>query len=100
MFGGKRWPTRSETGSVQPTDVLDREPVPDRPHSETLDVRELPPPKPLQETLETLADLDEDAVLIQVNDRTPQHLFPKLEDRGFEFESTGDGPVYTAIWKQ
>lgn len=84
---------------MQPTDVLDIEAVPDRPQSETLDVRELPPPKPLQETMETLVDLGENAVLIQVNDRTPQHLFPKLEDRGFEFESVGDDPVYTAIWR-
>lgn len=83
---------------MQSTDILDRPTVPDRPQTETLDVRELPPPKPLQETLEALADLGDDAVLIQINDRLPQHLFPKLEDRGFEFESAGEEPVYTAIW--
>ena len=83
---------------MEPTDVLDSEAVPDRPGHKTLDVRELPPPKPLQETLESLVELD-DAVFIQVNDREPQHLFPKLEDRGFEYESAGENPVYTAIWK-
>ncbi|MFW5919538.1 MAG: DUF2249 domain-containing protein [Halanaeroarchaeum sp.] len=82
---------------MEPTAVLDSEAVPDRSDHRTLDVRELPPPKPLQETLEALVDL-EDAVLIQVNDRTPQHLFPKLDERGFQYESIGDGPVYTAIW--
>lgn len=82
---------------MDPTVVLDSEVVPDRPDYETLDVRELPPPKPLQETLEAVVDLDE-RVLIQINDRTPQHLFPKLEERGLEHESMGDDPVYTAIW--
>lgn len=82
---------------MEPTAVLDSEVVPDRPDYETLDVRELPPPKPLQETLEAVVDLDE-RVLIQINDRTPQHLFPKLEERGLEYESIGDDPVYTAIW--
>lgn len=83
---------------MEPTAVLDSEVVPDRPDYETLDVRELPPPKPLQETLEAVVDLDE-RVLIQINDRTPQHLFPKLEERGLEYESIGDDPVYTAIWE-
>jgi uncharacterized protein (DUF2249 family) len=83
---------------MEPEGVLDREPVPDRNHSETLDVRELPPPKPLQETLETLESLD-GGILVQVNDRTPQHLFPKLSERGYAHESAGEDPVYTAIWE-
>ena len=80
-------------------DVLDRERVPEREHVEELDVRDLPPPKPLQETLETLERLGDDAVLVQTNDRTPKHLFPKLDERGYAYESAGDGPAYTAIWK-
>jgi hypothetical protein len=73
--------------------------VPTDREREHLDVADLPPPKPLTETLERLADLPDDAVLVQSNDRVPQHLFPKLEDRGFEHESieTDDG-VLTAIW--
>ena len=67
---------------------------------ERLDVRDLPPPEPLQLTLETLADLDDDAVVVQVNDRVPQHLFPQLDDRGFGYEIMDDGdPVVTAIWR-
>jgi len=85
--------------SVQPEDILDSETVPERSQTERLDVRELPPPKPLQETLETISTLEDEAILIQINDRTPQHLLPKLEDRGFSYESAGDDPVYTAIWK-
>lgn len=83
---------------MEPTDVLDREAVPEQSGRETLDVRELPPPKPLQETLERVVDLEDD-ILIQINDRRPQHLFPKLEERGLEHESVGDDPVYTAIWR-
>lgn len=67
---------------------------------ETLDVRELGPPKPMTETLETLVDLDEETILVQANDRAPQHLYPKLTDRGYEFESvTDDGVVLTVIWR-
>ena len=71
----------------------------DRPR-ETLDARTLPPPQPLRQTLERLADLDEETVLVQINDRAPQHLYPKLGDRGYEFETiaTDDGTV-TVIWR-
>lgn len=67
---------------------------------ETLDARELPPPQPLQNTLERLAELDAETVLVQLNDRAPQHLYPKLTDRGYEYETTEtDGAVVTAIWR-
>jgi len=66
---------------------------------EVLDVRELPPPEPLKQTLETTADLD-DGVVVQVNDRVPQHLFPRLDDRGFAYETVErDDRVVTAIWR-
>lgn len=71
----------------------------DRPR-ETLDARDLPPPGPLQETLEILAELDDEVVLVQLNDRAPQHLYPRLTDRGYEFETVdGDECVVTAIWR-
>ncbi|MFB6163517.1 MAG: DUF2249 domain-containing protein [Halococcoides sp.] len=82
---------------MPPEAVLEQDSVPDRSETVRLDVRDLPPPEPLQKTLETLSSLD-DAILIQINDRAPQHLFPKVEERGFDHESVGDGPVYTAIW--
>jgi uncharacterized protein (DUF2249 family) len=66
----------------------------------TLDVRELPPPQPLQTTLERLSELDDDTVLVQLNDRAPQHLYPKLDDRGYAYETVeSDGAVVTAIWR-
>lgn len=71
----------------------------DRPR-ETLDVRDLPPPRPLSDTLERLADLDDGTVLVQVNDRAPQHLYPKLDDRGYAYGTVeADGAVVTAIWR-
>jgi uncharacterized protein (DUF2249 family) len=81
------------------SDVLDRGDVPDREAVVELDVRDLPPPKPLQATLEALEGLDDDAVLVQANDRRPKHLFPHLEERGYASASSGDDTVYTAIWK-
>ena len=68
---------------------------------EMLDARELPPPQPLQNTLERLTELDEETVLVQHNDRVPQHLFPQLDDRGYSYETveTADA-VVTAIWRE
>jgi uncharacterized protein (DUF2249 family) len=67
---------------------------------ECLDVRELGPPKPLTETLERLSSLDAGTVLVQFNDRAPQHLYPKLSERGFRYETdeTAD-PTVTVIWE-
>lgn len=70
----------------------------DRPR-ETLDARDLPPPEPLQKTLERLAEIDADTVLLQRNDRAPQHLYRKLADRGYEYETIErDDVVTTVIW--
>jgi uncharacterized protein (DUF2249 family) len=67
---------------------------------DVLDVRELPPPEPLKVTLEALAELDDDGVVVQVSDRVPQHLFPRLDDRGFDYETVErDDRVVTAIWR-
>jgi len=69
--------------------------------TERLNVQSLGPPKPLKQTLERLADLDDDTVLVQVNDRAPQHLYPKLEDRGYDFESVEtDDATVTVIWRR
>lgn len=69
----------------------------DRAH-ELLDVRDLPPPQPLRQTLERLSSVDE-PLLVQRNDRRPHHLYPKLDNRGYNYESleTDDG-IITVIW--
>jgi len=65
----------------------------------TIDARELPPPQPLQETLEQLVELDSQTMLVQLNDRAPQHLFPKLTDRGYAYDTVDvEECVVTAIW--
>jgi len=67
---------------------------------ERLDVRDLGPPKPLANTLERLVDLDDGTVLVQLNDRAPQHLYPKLDDRGYEYATVErDGVTVTVIWR-
>lgn len=89
---------------VDPSDtdaVLAETDVPVEHPVETLDARELPPPKPLQETLERLAQLDVETVLVQLNDRAPQHLYPRLSDRGYTYETIEtDACTATVIWSE
>ncbi len=101
-----------------PRPDTDFENVPTHRPTETLDVRELGPPKPLSRTLERLAELDDETVLVQHNDRVPQHLYPRLSERGYVFETVenagvgggddgtdgengddADDVVVTAIWR-
>jgi len=72
----------------------------DRP-CEIFDARDLPPPAPLKNTLEQLSEFDDSVILVQQNDRPPKHLYPELDDRGYEYETieSSDG-VVTVIWKQ
>lgn len=66
---------------------------------ERLDVRNLGPPKPLSKTLETLAEVD-GGVLVQINDRAPQHLYPKLDDRGYEYATfEREEDTVTLVWQ-
>ena len=82
-----------------PASVVDRTAAPaDRPQT-VLDVRSLGPPEPLAETLELLADCPDETVLVQRNDRVPQFLFPKLDQRGYEYETLElEREVVTVIW--
>ncbi|AEN05255.1 hypothetical protein Halar_1523 [halophilic archaeon DL31] len=81
-------------------DLFRRAGVPDETQREYLDARDLPPPKPLRETLERLEAMADETVLVQFNDRVPQHLFPRLTDRGYNFETVNDDVVVTAIWRE
>lgn len=75
--------------------------VPETRPCETIDARELPPPQPLQNTLEQLTELNDSIVLVQLNDRRPQHLYPKLDDRGYDYDTLEDDDmVVTVIWKE
>ncbi|AJF27358.1 DUF2249 domain-containing protein [Haloarcula sp. KBTZ06] len=107
MFGERVGPFTTErehmTSNHQPTEqiaaLISETGAPGDAPTERLDVQSLGPPKPLKQTLERLADLDDDIVLVQFNDRAPQHLYPKLEDRGYEYESVEtDDATVTVIW--
>jgi hypothetical protein len=108
-FGGSHSPTRVHTPNMAtPTTDADDLPVAqwrsaldgptDRPF-ELFDARELPPPEPLAGTLERLAAMDDGAVLVQLNDREPTFLYPKLDDRGYEYDTAAmDEGVVTVVW--
>ncbi|MFC6975982.1 DUF2249 domain-containing protein [Halomicroarcula sp. GCM10025709] len=98
MFGETDGGGGDLPSSMDPVALLAETDAPTDAPTERLDVRDLGPPEPLRQTLETLADLD-DAVLVQENDRAPQHLYPKLDDRGYDYETieTDDATV-TIIW--
>lgn len=81
--------------------LLNRTDAPSDASVETLDVRQLGPPKPLRKTLERLPELGDETVLIQYNDRAPQHLYPKLDDRGYNYETVTQADVTTTvIWTE
>lgn len=83
-----------------PTDYMSETAAPAGRPSEELDARQLPPPEPLRNTLERLAELDRETILVQLNDRAPQHLYPKLDDRGYDYETIDtDDCVVTVIWR-
>ncbi len=64
-----------------------------------LDVRGLPPPEPMERTLEALERLPEGAILVQINERVPRFLLPRLVERGFAHEivERPDGEVRVLI---
>jgi hypothetical protein len=65
-----------------------------------LEVATAPPPKPLTRTLHTLADLEDEEILVQINDREPTGLYPKLDERGVSYATIErDESVLTALWK-
>lgn len=93
----------SETMSIEDAPIgrwLDALDSPAGNGTEFVDARDLPPPEPLTTTLELLPELEDDVTLVQLNDRTPQFLYPKLDDRGYVYETTEvEAGVMTAIWR-
>lgn len=51
-----------------------------------IDVRDLDPPEPMVRTLDALSRLPRGKTLVQLNERVPQFLLPKLQQRGFVYE--------------
>jgi TusA-related sulfurtransferase len=67
-----------------------------------LDVRGLQPPEPLMRTLAALETLPEGHVLVQINSRVPQLLFPMLAEQGYacEVDDSRAEEVLVRIWRQ
>ena len=85
---------------MDPTEALQTTDAPEDAPIRELDVRSLGPPKPLQNTLEMLAEIGDDEVVVQFNDRAPEFLYPKLEDRGYTYDTVeGEDATVTTIWK-
>lgn len=101
MFGDTFQSHKNRMGDVKidPEQVVAETDAPAGEPVEELDVRSLGPPKPLSETLERLETIDL-GILVQYNDRAPQHLYPKLEDRGYRYETCEiDESTITVIWE-
>jgi uncharacterized protein (DUF2249 family) len=81
------WFYRGEVGAAHEVDVPGgaEKDVPDE-TTVVLDVRGLEPPEPMVRTLAALRALPEGGTLVQVNERVPQFLLPKLEEAGFDYE--------------
>lgn len=93
---------REPTASVPRPNVISAPtPTPVDEVTTWLDVRGLEPPEPLMRTLAALETLPDGHVLVHVNSRVPQLLFPMLAERGFACEvdeSRADG-VFVRIWR-
>ena len=96
-------PVRDQTAAA-PVQVGERsadDPVPeDDEPTLWLDVRGLQPPEPMLRTLTALETLPPGHVLVQVNSRVPQFLFPVLAERGFacEVDESRHDRVLVRIW--
>jgi len=66
-----------------------------------VDARGLEPPEPMQRILEALAKLPAGTTLRARTDRRPQLLYPKLEERGYRYETReiDDDGYETRIWR-
>lgn len=67
-----------------------------------LDLRELPPPEPLQRALEAVAQLAPGGRLAIRTRFRPAHLLDQLDARGCGHETTalGDAGWHTLIWRR
>ncbi|HET8657061.1 MAG TPA: DUF2249 domain-containing protein [Longimicrobiaceae bacterium] len=75
----------SASGERSPVTPEPRAPDPDE-DVIVLDVRGMEPPEPMVRTLAALEELPAGKTLLQINERVPQFLLPKLEELGFVYE--------------
>ena len=100
IFGDGYLSVRPQHRRMDPESYLTDVDAPTDRAIDFLDARELPPPEPLQETMTRLSTLDESSVFVQLNDRVPQFLFPKLDEQGITYRTVeADEGVVTAMWR-
>jgi len=63
----------------------------------SVDVRGLEPPEPLRLTLETLAQLEPDQILVQLSGERPTLLLPKLDRLGYVCEIEEEGGLVKTV---
>lgn len=63
----------------------------------TLDVRDLPPPRPMMEILRIIDTGLAGTEMVAHVPHTPVHLFPELEDRGWTWDILSDNDAGTAV---
>lgn len=75
--------------------------VPQRERVIEVDVRQLSPPEPMVKILETLADVDEQTLLLVHHHREPLYLYEKLQARGYQWrlQKIADNHFQLKIWK-
>lgn len=61
-------------------------PVPEDAPLVVIDVRGMEPPEPMVRTLAALEELPHGKTLLQINERVPQFLLPRLEELGFTYK--------------
>jgi TusA-related sulfurtransferase len=95
------WFWRQDKRAVFPSQAPES-PLPDeKAPTVWLDVRGSHPPEPMMRTLAALETLPPDHVLVQVNDRVPQLLFPLLAEGGFacEVDESAADRILVRIWR-
>ena len=94
-------PTAVTAADALPADLRESLGVADDRPATGIDVRTLPPPEPLTDTVAALDDADDSTVLLQRNDRVPVHLFDRLDELGYEYASVErDDEALTAVWRE
>ncbi len=80
------------TGKPGASDATGPADVAEGPDVVVLDVRGLEPPEPMVRTLEALDRLPAGSALLQIVDRVPRFLLPKLTERGFAYRIVSEAP--------
>ena len=67
----------------------------------TVDCRELVPPEPMVQILEAIEKMGNDEAVLMLHRKKPNLLFPKLKEKGLDFELTekNEDNIELLIWR-